>query len=1338
MLTAGRVGGAIASLLFGGYTTSVERNHAQPPFFAQPNMMTDQQHPSSRIVEALRVRSAFFDSAPARPFDLLQELAGQPEALEAGPAPAPSCSVAAVLVHQLLEEDSGDAALLRLCVKTLLRLGGMGRLCLCEYLRTSTAYTLPQLTGALKDLSGVERLLMAHELLARPGSNNRALMGWARELLDFLAGSDPHEVLGCLVLLGREEAPAAYAVKRALLRGEFGKWLNRKLGRPMGDVMFGDLCLAAAALEDDSVTARLAVRIAGVSDATAVWTIPLLCSLSVAGNQLVAKAVVERLKTAGPELQLACLDGLRALQWRNTGLAAAGLYKTQPGLRRAVGLRMALSSSAGFEQFIEGLPLKDQTLVLAENFSAVCRLAPAFVRECAKGAARSGVHQLGAKQAAALKKALDDAQASPVPDVSPLSVAGLAPRASREQGWGGLFSRKGLHHKRALARALDGRFDVSDQKLGGSVLRGASVSGKTFVRTDLSGGRLEEIRFEKVRFSNVDCGLSGFSNCVFSQCDFSGVWFDQARFADCTFEQCAFDSCDFSLAQLEKTLFTDCRLRRTLFAGAAFEECNGSANRLEISTMAGAAFSRCRFEASLLRGVDLSGAAVRDSRLLGLECEDVRLSQAAFFRSDVLECEFTNAAAPGMRVVGCQADDPVLLAAERRSREAGMAVLCEAPDSEVRAEALSSGAAFAADTARAYLLELDVARREEAMAANDHRRRRWGVEKMAPRQADFFKLLPYLLHTDAFELRQGIPGVPGCAVDGYAPKYSALRLAEEFFPGGRTEQPGEALAIEAVYAIGSLGSLAQTGQSDVDYWVCCDMAGQPDEALDRLRTKLDALSRWAEEAFGLEVHFFAMDMNDVRANDFGLSDEESSGSAQALLLKEEFYRTAVRIAGRRLFWWVTPPGIDEASYKALYDRSRDYPLAGRPRLCDAGYLGSIPPSEYFGACLWQIVKAVKSPYKSVMKLGLLEKYAHQSGQGGLMLCERIKANIFDRRRGAVQVDPYAALFKELAETYWAAEDKEAVRLVREAFAHKAKLERFDAVLGFPHRAEEDQLVRLLFGPKATDQEAAGKARDGAGFERAAQLAGMVNRFMMGAYGRIQEQLSVSGDSRLISSEDLTTLGRKIFAAFAAKPGKVERLPFFDAGDAAFSELVFSAEKAVGKKTQWLVKGCPKGVKSTRKDMLEIRRDDDPVRLLVWFAANNLCNGDLRLLCDGDIAPLSASDVQALMDKLRGFFPAKEIFEVSPAETLKAERITRALFVLNLEAPPKLKKLERLMAVYATNWGELYCRRAAGVDAEAVEKPALILKRLAPDLLSPAPLLDQFSPRKSACPKLALG
>ena len=96
----------------------------------------------------------------------------------------------------------------------------------------------------------------------------------------------------------------------------------------------------------------------------------------------------------------------------------------------------------------------------------------------------------------------------------------------------------------------------------------------------------------------------------------------------------------------------------------------------------------------------------------------------------------------------------------------------------------------------------------------------------------------------------------------------------------------------------------------------------------------------------------------------------------------------------------------------------------------------IPEEEYFGACLWQMVKALHSPYKSVMKLGLLEKYAGQ-GEEMRLLCDRIKEAVLRGRSLLSDVDPYLSLFTSIRKHYRQLGDATSLALIGECLRLKA-------------------------------------------------------------------------------------------------------------------------------------------------------------------------------------------------------------------------------------------------------------------------------------------------------------
>ncbi len=96
---------------------------------------------------------------------------------------------------------------------------------------------------------------------------------------------------------------------------------------------------------------------------------------------------------------------------------------------------------------------------------------------------------------------------------------------------------------------------------------------------------------------------------------------------------------------------------------------------------------------------------------------------------------------------------------------------------------------------------------------------------------------------------------------------------------------------------------------ELDIWVCVSSAMKP-EARERLINKCLLITDWAK-SLGVEANFFLMDEERFRTNQSEEMTGENCGSSQHLLLLDEFYRSAVRLAGKRLLWQIVPPEMEE-------------------------------------------------------------------------------------------------------------------------------------------------------------------------------------------------------------------------------------------------------------------------------------------------------------------------------------------------------------------------------------------------------------------------------------------
>ena len=72
------------------------------------------------------------------------------------------------------------------------------------------------------------------------------------------------------------------------------------------------------------------------------------------------------------------------------------------------------------------------------------------------------------------------------------------------------------------------------------------------------------------------------------------------------------------------------------------------------------------------------------------------------------------------------------------------------------------------------------------------------------------------------------------------------------------EIPETALDVEAVYTIGSAGTVAQTRDSDLDIWVCLTEASAKRPEIPAFTAKLEAITARAARDYDLEIHFFLM------------------------------------------------------------------------------------------------------------------------------------------------------------------------------------------------------------------------------------------------------------------------------------------------------------------------------------------------------------------------------------------------------------------------------------------------------------------------------------------------
>jgi adenylate cyclase, class 1 len=551
--------------------------------------------------------------------------------------------------------------------------------------------------------------------------------------------------------------------------------------------------------------------------------------------------------------------------------------------------------------------------------------------------------------------------------------------------------------------------------------------------------------------------------------------------------------------------------------------------------------------------------------------------------------------------------------------------------------------------------------RNRFLTLNDGRLGR-AMEGLSTRQQAVLTLLPLFFHVNHPLLPGYVSGSTPAGVSGYEPEAHALaeaqRLTRSFSYKPRHGNPPQ--PIHGLFLMGSLGTLAQAEQSDMDVWVCHDPELNPD-AVAELRKKCQTLEAWAASQ-GAEAHFFLIDPKRfvLGERDAQLSSEDC-GTTQHYLLLDEFYRTAIWLAGRTPLWWLVPV-YEEQRYNEYTHTLISKRFIRADEILDLGHLAHIPPGEFIGAGLWQLFKGIESPYKSVLKLLLTEVYAseHPNVQ---CLSLRFKQAVFANRLDLDELDPYMVVYRRIEEYLTARNEPERLELVRRSLYLKVNKK-----LSALPRQRTTSWQRLLLVRLAKewgwderhlallDSRSQWKVRQVSTERRA--LVNELNysyRFLT-QFARTQQAVS------LINKRDLNVLGRRLYAAFERKAGKVEFINPGIAPDLAEDTLtlVQSPNRREPGKTQWGLYNGSLGAQEW-EHFSPIKRSRELLELLAWCHRNNVIDHTTRLALHPGTSDLTEFELFNLMGSLQQAIPLP--FDTVSEEVLLRPSIAREVLLL---------------------------------------------------------------------------
>ncbi len=550
------------------------------------------------------------------------------------------------------------------------------------------------------------------------------------------------------------------------------------------------------------------------------------------------------------------------------------------------------------------------------------------------------------------------------------------------------------------------------------------------------------------------------------------------------------------------------------------------------------------------------------------------------------------------------------------------------------------------------------------------------------------ELLPLLIHINH-------PNLPGYVEQENCPcgiKYMewpsrTLRdigsyLASRVNLGRMQDYMPRQLEIEGLFTIGSVGSLAQTRESDYDIWVVVDALRIEPDRIKLLSKKLKILRRWITGKYVLDIHFFLMDLKDIRANNFGSVSQEGSGSALKSILKEEFYRTLTLIEGRVPLWWIKHPERREDLCGQNGSLSQSRTGTNDEECIDLGDVEFIPEQELLGAALWQMHKALDDPLKSVIKMALVASYLEAPSKG-MLLCNILKRNVFFAK-GQDIIDPYFQVLSRVEDYYHDRGDERTIDLLRKCFYLKVSPNIRSADL---YKLERDDKASIMVDIVKSWGWSLKTIKDlnefsEWGVDKYRKFGDDIHNFLkLTTVQLIRRAKSYTGNTVLNEDIEVEVLRRRVEAFYVSKDGKIESEKRVKRKEPAYRDLFFTYNNNV-----WTIF---ESYTETGKSS-PIMESERVANILAWLVYNKRFDASTAFHMIPNVSKVVLYDIQSLLWKLNSLIPDAGSIGLDRTSLMEDKYAKYVVIVANMERPDILHSVSEVDVLYMNSWNELFC------------------------------------------------
>lgn len=538
-------------------------------------------------------------------------------------------------------------------------------------------------------------------------------------------------------------------------------------------------------------------------------------------------------------------------------------------------------------------------------------------------------------------------------------------------------------------------------------------------------------------------------------------------------------------------------------------------------------------------------------------------------------------------------------------------------------------------------------------------------EALRSRQRDVLDVLPLLFHANHPIFPGFITKNTPAGVSDYSPSKRSLDAGKKLVRS--FDYKKRALArydILSMFLMGSSGTIAYSEDSDFDIWLC-HRADLNVEQLNELQQKATAIEEWAA-TFDIEAHFFLMNPENFKKGEQVELSVESSGSAQHYLLLEEFYRTGILLAGRYPIWWLVPPK-EEANYdQYVYDLKHKRFIRDNETI-DFGGIPQAPVEEFFGAALWQIYKGIDSPYKAVLKLMLMEAYANEYPNTDL-ICLRFKQAIQDGMTDIASIDPYVMLYRKVEEYLLSRDETERLEVVRRCFYFKVN-ERLGVADNPKHVSWQREVMREITRPWGWDEYYFQMldSRSSWKIHRVLEERKSLVNVLTTSYRFLSNFARKHSELTKINQRDLNILGRKLYAAFERKTGKIEIV------NRGISDNVWEGHLSIhqtgsGVQSSWVLYQGIVNIEDT-DSIKPLKRAPNVIELIVWCFLNKLMDNNTVIALYTRDSIITLKDINSIYRCLNQLFPDAELRATGMEELSESPKFVNTALFVNVGIEP---------------------------------------------------------------------